>query len=96
VVAVGSESAVTVDDARREARDRLDRLVRDDTRAFTDVQEVVASGKAYREILRAASEQRSDLIVLGAHGTRLGLPAFGSTTNQVVRQATCPVLTVRG
>src|SRR5262245_39798151 len=56
----------------------------------------VAYGKAYREILATASEESSDLIVIGVHGRNpLDLMLFGSTTNQVVRRATCPVLTVR-
>ena len=93
VVAGGREAAVSAD-VRREAQHRLEGLISHDTRAFTDVAEVVAAGKPYREILRVAAEQRSDLIVVGAHGGRLGLPAFGSTTNHVVREATCPVLTV--
>ena len=57
-----------------------------------------AHGKPYVEILRVAAEAHPDLIVVGAHGGRhpLGLSVLGSTANQVVRQATCPVLTVRG
>jgi nucleotide-binding universal stress UspA family protein len=93
-VAAGSAEAAVSADLRRDARQRLEALISGDTRAFTDAAEVVAAGKPYREILREASDQRSDLIVIGAHGGRLGLPAFGSTTNHVVREATCPVLTV--
>jgi nucleotide-binding universal stress UspA family protein len=56
----------------------------------------LARGKAYREILGIATEDNSDLIVMGVHGhNALDLMLFGSTTNQVVRAATCPVLTVR-
>ena len=55
----------------------------------------VTAGRA-RQIAHVASEMRADLIVLGAHG-RGGAPlaALGSTTDQVVRAAPCPVLTVR-
>ena len=53
-------------------------------------------GKPYIEILRVAAEERADLIVIGVHGrSLLDTTVFGSTTNQVVRQATCPVLTLR-
>ena len=83
-------------DVRREARYRLERLIDSDTRAFTDVVEVVVAGKPYQEILRVAGEQHADLIVIGAHGGARGLPAFGSTTSHIVRTAQCPVLTVRG
>jgi nucleotide-binding universal stress UspA family protein len=56
----------------------------------------VSHGKSYVEILRAAAEERADLIVMGVHGRNiLDMTLFGSTTNHVVREATCPVLTLR-
>jgi nucleotide-binding universal stress UspA family protein len=75
---------------------RLESLV---SKALTDrcaVTVQIAHGKPYVETLRLAGDIAADLIVLGVHGRhRLDLAVFGSTTNQVVRQATCPVLTVR-
>jgi nucleotide-binding universal stress UspA family protein len=57
----------------------------------------LASGKPYREIVGVSIEDRIDLIIMGVHGRNpLDLALFGSTTNQVIRRATCPVLTVRG
>jgi nucleotide-binding universal stress UspA family protein len=59
-------------------------------------QPLVVHGKSYVELLRVAEEQRADLIVLGVHGRNpLDMMLLGSTTNHVVRRATCPVLTVR-
>jgi nucleotide-binding universal stress UspA family protein len=56
----------------------------------------VLHGRAYAEILRAAAEEHADLIVVGVHGRgALDIAILGSTTNQLVRRATCPVLTVR-
>jgi nucleotide-binding universal stress UspA family protein len=56
----------------------------------------VVEGKPYVEILNAAAHDGTDLIVMGVHGRNpLDLMLFGSTTNQVVRRATCPVLTVK-
>jgi nucleotide-binding universal stress UspA family protein len=56
----------------------------------------LSHGRPYVEILRVAAEDRSDLILMGVHGRNaLDLMVFGSTTNQVVRRATCPVLTLR-
>lgn len=56
----------------------------------------ISHGKPYVETLRVAAEDRADLIVIGVHGRNpLDLNLFGSTANQVVRRATCPVLTVR-
>jgi nucleotide-binding universal stress UspA family protein len=56
----------------------------------------IVHGKPYVEILRVAALDGADLIVMGVHGRNvLDMALFGSTTNQVVRQATCPVLTFR-
>jgi nucleotide-binding universal stress UspA family protein len=57
----------------------------------------IVHGKAYAAMLRVAAEERADLIVLGVGG-RSGADRalFGSTTNHVVRQAACPVLTIHG
>jgi nucleotide-binding universal stress UspA family protein len=57
---------------------------------------MLRNGKAHVEILRRAMESRADLIVMGVHGrSGFDMALFGSTTNQVVRQATCPVMTLR-
>jgi nucleotide-binding universal stress UspA family protein len=79
-----------------DARTRLARAVPSEARAWCEPTENVRWGKPYVQILRAAEEEQSDLIVLGVHGRGAAdIMLFGSTTNQVVRQATCPVLTVR-
>lgn len=80
-----------------EAHERLQALVAEETRTWVEIDDVLAFGRAYREILRAAEAKPADLIVMGAQGRGgLDLAVFGSTTQQVVRGATCPVLTVRG
>jgi nucleotide-binding universal stress UspA family protein len=57
---------------------------------------LVRHGRADRELLRAATERRADLIVLGVRGRGPAhLAVFGSTTNQIVRQAVCPVWVAR-
>ena len=57
---------------------------------------IVRVGVAWEEILRVATEERADLIVMGTQG-RTGLERFmmGSVAERVLRRATCPVLTVR-
>ena len=80
-----------------DARERLRSLVTEESRAWCEIDDVIVSGRAHREILRAAEARASDLIVIGAQGRGgVGLAMFGSTTQQVVRSASCPVLTVRG
>ena len=75
---------------------KLEALVPDSVRSWCRPLTRTAHGKAYREILGIATEESCDLIVMGVHGRNaLDLMLFGSTTNQVVRRATCPVLTLR-
>jgi nucleotide-binding universal stress UspA family protein len=75
---------------------RLRELVPDDIRPYCHVEERVEEGKPYREILRVADERSAGLIVIGAHGRGIVEQAFvGSTAQHIVRQAVCPVLTVR-
>jgi len=82
---------------RIEGRSKLEDLVPEESRAHTRLETVVLeSGSPYQEILRAAERERSDLIVMGVAGrSSADLVFFGSTANHVVRQAACPVLTVR-
>jgi len=54
------------------------------------------SGKPHAQILEVATEERADLVVVGVQGRNpLDRALVGSTTSQVVRRATCPVLTLR-
>jgi nucleotide-binding universal stress UspA family protein len=56
----------------------------------------LAEGDAVEAILHEAQEVHADLIVMGTHGrTGLGRLLMGSVAEQVVRQALCPVLTVK-
>jgi nucleotide-binding universal stress UspA family protein len=55
----------------------------------------VAHGTPFREILDTASVDAIDLIVMGTRGRNALEMLFGSTTNQIVRRAPCPVLTLR-
>jgi len=93
-----AEQAAALDEYRRyvdrTARVRLEGLIPPD--ADTPVSVQVADGRPYVEILRAALGGPADLIVMGVHGRSIpDLALFGSTANQVVRRATCPVMTLR-
>jgi nucleotide-binding universal stress UspA family protein len=80
-----------------DAHRRLQALVAEEPRTWSAIEEVVTAGRPHREVLRLATDAPPDLIVMGAQGRGgMGLALFGSTTQQVVRGAPCPVLTVRG
>lgn len=74
---------------------RLAHIVPANVAGAGTVDTAMACGPAAREILRLAVERHADAIVLGVRGRNAAdLLFFGSTTNKVVRQATCPVLVV--
>ena len=76
-------------------RERLEALVPAEVRDWCDVDLRVACGKPYQELLRFAGNEGVELMVLGVRGEgAVDRMLFGSTTQHVVRQATCPVLTV--
>lgn len=53
-------------------------------------------GVPAQEVVRAAEEERVDLIVLGTHGRgAIGRLLLGSVADRVIRTALCPVVTVR-
>lgn len=74
---------------------KLARLVPENAGGLRRVDTMVAIGSAHREILRVAGERACDVIVLGAHGIGVAQLLFGSVAHEIVRQAHCPVLTVR-
>jgi nucleotide-binding universal stress UspA family protein len=78
------------------AKTELAKLGEEARRRGITVREEVSQGKPSAEIIRFATENEIDVIVLGTHGKgMLDQALFGSTTERVVRRAPCPVLSVR-
>lgn len=60
------------------------------------IETLVLCGIPYKEICRYADREGMDLIVIGTHGrTGLSHLLIGSTTERVVQQASCPVLSIK-
>jgi nucleotide-binding universal stress UspA family protein len=75
---------------------RLKEVIPESVRAYCTVETLLPTGKPYREVLRVADEGKADLIVVGVQGRGAADRLFfGSTTQHLVRQASCPVLTLR-
>ena len=75
---------------------RLKSAVPEQARLWSAPEERVVRGRAYREILTLAGDAGADLIVMGVQGKNaLHRFFFGSTTHHVIREAHCPVLTIR-
>ncbi len=92
-------TGMTVGDFLKEREETLRRRLREAVAGaseFCRVDSSIAHGKPWREVLRIAAERQSDLIVMGVQGRgAVDLLLFGSTTQHVVREASCPVLTLR-
>lgn len=68
----------------------------EEIRALPNVAKMVLKGIPYEEIVKMATDEKIDLIVMGTYGrTGLDRLLFGSTAERVVRKAPCPVLSVR-
>ena len=79
---------------RDDLRARLHQLRPDDPNL--GVVHFLLEGDPAEVILDAAGRHEADLIVLGTHGrSGVGRLLLGSVAEQVLRRATCPVLTVK-
>jgi nucleotide-binding universal stress UspA family protein len=84
------------DEIEQDARCRLHDLAARCSEEGDQTVEVVVRGKAWREIVAVARALGVGLLVMGVHGRNAMERLFqGSTTAHVLRQAHCPVLTVR-
>jgi nucleotide-binding universal stress UspA family protein len=90
-------------DAARYQKQLWDRAARELSAAvpaeactWCEIDERVGIGQPYQLILETATAVSADLIVMGVHGgLRLDKHLLGSNTDHVIREAACPVLTVR-
>jgi universal stress protein A len=83
-------------DLEKAARAELDKTFTEEMRGFKDLEHIVVKGVPYEEITKYAEINKVDMIVIATHGrTGLDRLLFGSTAEQVVRYAPCPVLSVR-
>ena len=78
------------------AETMMQKFCRAKVRDFADYDTLIVAGIPYEEILRIANDHEVSLIVLGTQG-RKGIDhfLFGSTAERVVRNAKCPVMTIR-
>lgn len=83
-------------DTERQLREEVDAFVKKITPAGVVSRSHLRLGVPYQEVVNAAAELGSDLIVMGTTG-KTGLEHFlvGSVAERVVRSASVPVVTVR-
>jgi nucleotide-binding universal stress UspA family protein len=82
--------------ARRDAQDGFDRLLGSVVGSGLKIRIRLEEGPPAQRILDVVTQEAADLLVVGTHGrTGLQRVILGSVADRMVRQATCPVLTVR-
>jgi nucleotide-binding universal stress UspA family protein len=91
---------VSMDQLYREIQDgakkELDNFGVEALSGMKNVERMVITGVPHHEIVEFANKNKIDIVVIGTHGrTGIDRLLFGSTAAQVVRNAPCPVLTVR-
>lgn len=80
----------------RDADQRLRESIPESARNWSQPEVKVTAGKAHQEILRIAQDEEAELVVQGVQGRNaVDRMLFGSTAHLVVREATCPVLSVQ-
>ena len=88
--------AASLEASSREFGEEELQILRQSIQTEISCSTILKFGKAYREIVDVAKENGVDLIIISTHGyTGLSRALLGSTTEQVVRRAGCPVLVVR-
>jgi nucleotide-binding universal stress UspA family protein len=96
VEAYGFSLAALQDEWIKDAQARLAGSLTEEERKAVNAVTTTVLGHPVMEILRYATENKVDLIVMGTHGRGpLGHVVLGSVAERVVRKAPCPVLTVR-
>ncbi len=90
------EPALSFAEAEAKARTRLEQIAHQKLKAGTRYELLAITGDPAAEVLQVAAGLGADLIVMATHG-RKGLRrlVLGSVAARVVREASCPVLTVR-
>jgi len=74
----------------------LRELVRTEIKRSVTATTTVRTGKPHQELLLEAEAAKADMIVMATHGhTGVEHMLFGSTAERIVRNARCPVLTIR-
>ena len=78
------------------ARKNMESFCRENVEGKAEFEIHTRKGTPFLEIIQAARDLNSDLIVMGTHG-RTGIDhiLFGSTAEKVVRKSPIPVMTVR-
>ena len=79
-----------------DCRKRIGQMIQETGISKEDTEIIINSGQAALEIIKFATDNLSDLIVIATHGlTGIEHLLLGSVTEKVARMAPCPVFTIK-
>jgi nucleotide-binding universal stress UspA family protein len=78
--------------------DKLIEVAKDASqKSSVKINTIISYGKIYEEINAAAKKLKCSFIIMGTNGTQGGIKRFiGSNALRVIREAPCPVITIKG
>jgi nucleotide-binding universal stress UspA family protein len=86
-------------EVKKKIHEKLDELAATVSKKYgVEVNTVIAQGRVYDKILTQAEKIDAKLIIMGTNGAKKGLKKrfIGSNAFKVVRDAECPVITIKG
>jgi nucleotide-binding universal stress UspA family protein len=85
-----------IQDATAERLQLIEKMLLEEGAESLDVKKRVTVGVPFKEILKAAAEEKADLLVMGSKGRgNLADALFGSTAEKVFRRCPIPLVSVR-
>jgi len=91
---------ISAETLQQEMKDWAEKMLKKLTirmpRSIKAYESAIKIGIPHKEIIKFAKDKDIDMIIMGTHGkTGVDHFFFGSTTERVLKQADCPVLTIR-
>ncbi len=81
---------------RSGAEEELERFTKEHLSGLPEIEKAIKTGMPSEEIVNFVHQNGIDLVIISTHGrSGINRVLFGSTASRVVRQAPCPILTVR-
>jgi len=81
---------------QREAKEELDRVIRQEIRGGFPIKELIRDGEPIKEIVKVVNEEKIDLIVMLAHEVgNLEHALFGGDNDALIHKLPCSILLVK-
>lgn len=91
-----SEEYKNYRDIQREAKEELDKVIKQETRDGFSIKERISDHDPVKEIAKVVSEEKIDLMIMLAHEEgRLEHALFGGENDAIIRSLPCSILLVK-